>query len=892
MEVSDMAGLPGGGYLIGGTANFVPEGGALQGYYDGVCIKLNDKGKVEYVKTIGSTDLDRLTDIVVHDDGFTLLGIYGKEDGDFQGLGHYYSQDAYAFSYGADGSLRRKVVWGGSAGEADTKAITTDDGGLLVMGTTSSEDGAFESRNNNLSDAYLLKLSAQGNIEWTRIFGGSGTDAGVDILETGADAYLLAMSFSASTEGEFKDQNKGSTDLAFFGVDSEGSILWNSFMGDTSADKPLRLRRDSGGEVIALIQSGGTQADFADVFYEPQYSTSVGFIKLAADDGELLYKTRFRASGSNALSDFALTVDDGMLATGNCTNGPEPFSGLNRGGVDATLVKFDGAPQTVSKTVLSALIASASAISPDVGKPALSAALAASITKAQAAVGNSYASQGAINDVTEHLRDAMDVFNSATEVNWTGLTANGASNTENTSELTLTFDADPGDLKASDISVTGASSWEISGSGNTRTLTVSGLTVNNAANLTVSILKNPEGVFVASVSKNVAANRGPDISWNLSAANGEPGEKDTTVLKLSFDNRPVDINDNYISVEGATKGYLAYVAPYYLLPISDIEAEDGGLISVTVTDTARYRFTESTKTVSISKKVTAPEPPAPDTTAPVLSAPSVIRNGHNTATIAFSTTEAGTARYLVVGRAGSTPSKEIVRDRGTYLGAVDTGKVSGKQILLFAGDKDIYLTVEDSAGNISEPLKIAADAYSPLATKPVVTATDITKLTLKVSDRVWTGKNIVTGFVIKAGTKTLKAGSDYRLSSFKGNKAIGKGSFVITGIGAYTGSRTLSFNILPKAPQSLKAKAAKRSLKVSFKKVAKAQKISKYQVRYRTRGASKWKIKTLSAKKASLTLKGLKRTKRYQVQVRTFKTVVKVRYASAWSKTVTTKKVR
>jgi len=48
---------------------------------------------------------------------------------------------------------------------------------------------------------------------------------------------------------------------------------------------------------------------------------------------------------------------------------------------------------------------------------------------------------------------------------------------------------------------------------------------------------------------------------------------------------------------------------------------------------------------------------------------------------------------------------------GTSLGAATLGVNSGKTVTLTAGARDIYVVVEDTAGNISAPLKIEAAAY-------------------------------------------------------------------------------------------------------------------------------------------------------------------------------------
>lgn len=100
-----------------------------------------------------------------------------------------------------------------------------------------------------------------------------------------------------------------------------------------------------------------------------------------------------------------------------------------------------------------------------------------------------------------------------------------------------------------------------------------------------------------------------------------------------------------------------------------------------------------------------------DFTAPVLSAGSVNRTSDTAATIGFTTDEAGTAYYLVLASGAAAPTGAAVK-AGTSLGAVTAGAVTGKAVNLTIGAKDIYVVVEDAAGNISSPLKIEAAEYN------------------------------------------------------------------------------------------------------------------------------------------------------------------------------------
>ena len=109
-----------------------------------------------------------------------------------------------------------------------------------------------------------------------------------------------------------------------------------------------------------------------------------------------------------------------------------------------------------------------------------------------------------------------------------------------------------------------------------------------------------------------------------------------------------------------------------------------------------------------------------DITPPVLSSGSVNRTSDTAATIGFTTDKAGTAYYFVVNSGASAPTSMAVKE-GTSLGSV-SGTVTGKAVALTAGAKDIYVVVEDSADNISTPLKIEAAAY---VAPPVLSAGNV-----------------------------------------------------------------------------------------------------------------------------------------------------------------------
>lgn len=82
----------------------------------------------------------------------------------------------------------------------------------------------------------------------------------------------------------------------------------------------------------------------------------------------------------------------------------------------------------------------------------------------------------------------------------------GASGTADSTALTLTFDADPAALTADNITVTGAAKGALSGSGTTRSIAISDITVANGATISVTIT-SPAGYSITGSPKTAVVYR-------------------------------------------------------------------------------------------------------------------------------------------------------------------------------------------------------------------------------------------------------------------------------------------------------------------------------------------------------------------------------------------------
>ena len=109
---------------------------------------------------------------------------------------------------------------------------------------------------------------------------------------------------------------------------------------------------------------------------------------------------------------------------------------------------------------------------------------------------------------------------------------------------------------------------------------------------------------------------------------------------------------------------------------------------------------------------------------------------------------------------------------------------------------------------------LKTSSYGSAAAK---TGGKISKFTIMVSNAVYTGKSLKPDVTITDGSYKLVKGTDYTLS-YKNNKSIGKATITVKGKGDYSGSKKVTFKIVPKTPV-LSAATSGKKITLSWAKI-------------------------------------------------------------------------
>lgn len=166
---------------------------------------------------------------------------------------------------------------------------------------------------------------------------------------------------------------------------------------------------------------------------------------------------------------------------------------------------------------------------------------------------------------------------------------------------------------------------------------------------------------------------------------------------------------------------------------------------------------------------------------------------------------------------------------------------------------------------------------------------------LSASSYSYDGKNHKPKVTVYDDDGDVIGSDNYTVTYPSSCKNVGKYSIKIKfndPSGYYTGSKTLTYKINPAKPTLSSVTKGNKSFTAKWKK--KTTQVTGYELQYstsKTFASGNKTVKITSNKTTSKTIKSLKAKKKYYVRIRTYHTVKKVNYYSAWSSTknVTTK---
>lgn len=304
-------------------------------------------GEFEFVKTYGGSGEDTPRAIIgTADGGFAVLGFSNSTDGDLQGK-NLAVNDYWLLKLDSDGALQWSKTYGGSKDDRGQSLVQTQDGGFALTGYAMSDDGDG-SVNKGFHDNWVVKVDAQGDVEWEKSYGFSGHDHSYDILDTGDGGFFFA-GFLDITSARADGNTEKSSALTRHGVgefwgtkiDEKAKVQWRGYYGGTNNDRAHAVvRANDGGYVMA----GFTESDDFDV-NNSRGSYDFWAVKID-DNGNSVWQSSFGGTGIERAQDIANTHDGGYVITGSTFSTDVDVS-KNHGESDIWLIKVDDSGRLV-----------------------------------------------------------------------------------------------------------------------------------------------------------------------------------------------------------------------------------------------------------------------------------------------------------------------------------------------------------------------------------------------------------------------------------------------------------------------------------------------------------------------------------------------------------------
>ncbi|HMU76834.1 MAG: T9SS type A sorting domain-containing protein [Bacteroidetes bacterium] len=270
------------------------------GAFDVFAIKTDSSGNPIWKKAIGETSSDFANDVQqTSDSGFIVCGYsISSFSGGFAG------ENIYLIKLNSNGSILWSKIIGGVGNERANSVRQTSDGGFIIAGTTNSWGAGG-------NDFYLVKTDGNGNISWTKTFGGALDDVANSVKQTSDGGYIVA--------GETNSFGAGDIDYYLIKTDALGTLTWSKTFGGGGSDWLYSVVQASddgyvmGGYSISFLGAGEADA-----------------VVIKTDiTGSILWSKTYGEQYGDVASSIVRTNDNGYALAGGQSS--FPFSMVDKG---------------------------------------------------------------------------------------------------------------------------------------------------------------------------------------------------------------------------------------------------------------------------------------------------------------------------------------------------------------------------------------------------------------------------------------------------------------------------------------------------------------------------------------------------------------------------------
>ena len=279
--------------------------------------------------------------------------------------------DGFVLNLDDNGAFRWFTYIGGASNDK-MSAVEVTGNSLAVGGSTfsagQSTTGVAQATPGGLSDVWagvysLNTTPANNSLNWATYLGGGGIDQAESIAWSGAELVVAGSTTSSDypVSGAFQNTNAGSRDVAVTKLNNTGNIIWSTYYGGSSSDRPHEVIADGANNVYIAGQTGSSNFPLLNEFQTDQAGNDGFVFALNANGGQLMSSY---LGGDGIDQAFGLAEVNGSLyitgSTNNASNFPLidpnavnlPFQSTIGGSFDLYLAKVSTSTNQIQWSTL------------------------------------------------------------------------------------------------------------------------------------------------------------------------------------------------------------------------------------------------------------------------------------------------------------------------------------------------------------------------------------------------------------------------------------------------------------------------------------------------------------------------------------------------------------
>ncbi len=271
--------------------------------------------EIEWQKTIGGDTLDLLYSIAPAADGGYFCGGWSVSDSSGNKTEHGFGgEDYWVVKLDSTGAIQWQNTIGGNSRDRFYSISPTIDGGCICGGESFSNISGEKTENSmGADDCWVVKLDANGNIQWQNTIGGIGDEGLYSISQTSDGGYICGGSSNSNISGDKTENSQGFADFWIIKLDSAGNIQWQNTIGGSEDDGVSTISQtNDGGYICGGVSESPVSGDKTENCMGPY---DFWIVKLDTA-GNIQWQNDIGGNDMDYLNSVSETADSGYICGG------------------------------------------------------------------------------------------------------------------------------------------------------------------------------------------------------------------------------------------------------------------------------------------------------------------------------------------------------------------------------------------------------------------------------------------------------------------------------------------------------------------------------------------------------------------------------------------------